>query len=237
MPNWVNTVIEFDGAKENIAAVFKEIAGEDEQNIIDFNKLIPMPESLNVTSGSDSNLAYAYYCVKEFNRMPDGKFFLKDSQEVIDRVEKSPYEDAEKMMEFGRLLHDNKERYGALTWYEWCINNWGTKWNACNCVQTDRTIELSTAWDWPEPIMEKLAEVCMKLDVSFSGEWADEDCGRNTGCFSCDESGLRYDGYRDCSEEAYKAYERCFGDIYSEIDIDDFEQSDGQTRNNDIQMG
>ena len=52
MPNWVNTVIEFDGSKENIDAVFKAIAGEGEQKTIDFNRLIPMPDSLNVESSS-----------------------------------------------------------------------------------------------------------------------------------------------------------------------------------------
>ena len=48
-------------------------------------------------------------------------------------------------------------------WYMWCVNNWGTKWDAC-----DKTVEyedseilaltFNTAWSPPEGIVEKLRE-------------------------------------------------------------------------------
>lgn len=234
MPNWVNTVIEFDGSKENIDAVFKAIAGEGEQKTIDFNRLIPMPDSLNVESSSLTEIAYTYYYAKEFDCLPEGKSNAKNCREVIDRVESNPNIDPKKMLELGKQLHENKEQFGALTWYEWCIDNWGTKWNACYSGQTENSIEFSTAWSWPEPIMQKLAEVCHEHNVSFSGEWADEDCGNNTGSFSFDEKGnFSFGYYPNCSNEAFQAYERCFG----EIDIEDTEQLEEQTQNNDIQMG
>ena len=24
----------------------------------------------------------------------------------------------------------NKEKYGYANWYDWCVSNWSTKWNA-----------------------------------------------------------------------------------------------------------
>ena len=48
-------------------------------------------------------------------------------------------------------------------WYMWCVNNWGTKWDAC-----DKSVEyedseilaltFNTAWSPPEGIVEKLRE-------------------------------------------------------------------------------
>ena len=58
MPNWVVNKIEFSGTQENINKVLDIIKGDE--NIIDFNKLIPMPKSLKLTSGSITNTAIVY---------------------------------------------------------------------------------------------------------------------------------------------------------------------------------
>ena len=48
-------------------------------------------------------------------------------------------------------------------WYMWCVNNWGTKWDAgdVDIEYNDSEIlelEFDTAWSPPEGIMEKLRE-------------------------------------------------------------------------------
>ena len=48
-------------------------------------------------------------------------------------------------------------------WYMWCVNNWGTKWDAGDVdieYQDSEILELEfdTAWSPPEGIMEKLRE-------------------------------------------------------------------------------
>ena len=48
-------------------------------------------------------------------------------------------------------------------WYMWCVNNWGTKWDAgdVDIEYNDAEIlelEFDTAWSPPEGIMEKLRE-------------------------------------------------------------------------------
>ena len=58
MPNWVVNKIKFSGTKENIDKVLDIIKGDDD--VIDFNKLIPMPKSLNLTSGSITNESIVY---------------------------------------------------------------------------------------------------------------------------------------------------------------------------------
>ena len=56
-------------------------------------------------------------------------------------------------------------------WYHWCIQNWGTKWDAC-----DKSVEyedseilaltFNTAWSPPEGIVEKLREKYPELSFS-----------------------------------------------------------------------
>ena len=53
MPNNVRNIITFDCNEDRLKEILEQIQN-DEFGIgsIDFNKLIPMPESLNITSGS-----------------------------------------------------------------------------------------------------------------------------------------------------------------------------------------
>ena len=53
-----------------------------------------------------------------------------------------------------------KAKYGADNWYDWSINNWGTKWNACNTeVELNENVlnyTFETAWDAPREIVRAL---------------------------------------------------------------------------------
>lgn len=209
MPNWVATVVEFSGDKKDIQAVLKEIASEETK--FDFGKLIPVPTSLDIESGSKSSLAYAYYYVKKFNRLPDHSYY-KDESEVISRVEKNITVSSQEMLDIGKTLYENIEKYGAPTWYEWCCDNWGTKWNAYEADVCDNTLYFFTAWSFAEPVMRKLAELCAKYNVGFEGEWADEDMGSNTGCFESYDGEFYYNYHDDNSHEAYAAYVRLNGE-------------------------
>lgn len=210
MPNWVETVVEFCGEDEDIEKVLKEISSEDRN--FDFNKLIPMPESLKVDDGTYSDLALAYYYVKKFHRLPEKIIWLKSIEQVIDRVEKDIQISSQEMLELGKTLYENKEKHGATTWYDWCVSNWGTKWNACESEVYGQTLEFRTAWGFAEPVMRKLAELCVKYGVEFEGEWADEDMGCNTGYFESCNGELSYEYHTDCSSEAYATYVRCQGE-------------------------
>lgn len=57
MPNHVANEISFSGNKDAIEKVINAIRSDDGQNCIDFNKIIPMPKSLDVTCGSITDTA------------------------------------------------------------------------------------------------------------------------------------------------------------------------------------
>lgn len=68
--------------------------------------------------------------------------------------------------------------------YEWCVNNWGTKWNANSaalsdiCITLDgfsATIYFDTAWSPPNPVVHRLSELFP--EVTFSLEYTEPGMG------------------------------------------------------------
>ena len=72
----------------------------------------------------------------------------------------------------------NVQRYGWKDWYDWSIDNWGTKWNACEGMvdEENQVIEFETAWSMPESVLK---EICKYTPLRV--EYADEDLGSNCG--------------------------------------------------------
>ena len=78
------------------------------------------------------------------------------------------------------------ENYAFYETYhnEWCIQNWGTKWNAYGYEpDTDYgsadALTFQTAWAGPHPILQRLSK--MFPNIAFRHRWADEDIGANCG--------------------------------------------------------
>lgn len=63
--------------------------------------------------------------------------------------------------------------------YEWCIANWGTKWNAYDIGITYDAVYFQTAWATPLPIWAEISKRFPDLQVII--EYADEDRGNNCG--------------------------------------------------------
>jgi len=58
-----------------------------------------------------------------------------------------------------------RKEYGYDNWYDWKINNWGTKWNTYeNYIDHDtNTITFQTAWDLPRLVLVKMASMYPNL--------------------------------------------------------------------------
>ena len=89
----------------------------------------------------------------------------------------------------------NLKKHGYKNWYDWCVNNWGTKWNAGgdnDDMQVDydedvgnqgiALFQFDTAWAPPLGVLEKLMETHPELSiecryhepgVGFFGVWTD----------------------------------------------------------------
>ncbi len=208
MPNHIKNIVKAKGLTK-----LPLFVKEDGVECFDFNRVIPMPKPLDVTAGSIEDLAIeavirklsekkSWIFDKERKRMLD--------QEWEDRV--LSHENEEELLKTGLQYITNEVLYGATSWYEWCINNWGTKWNAYESEQFDAdTIGFQTAWSNPEPIMLKLSE--MYPDLIIEHWWADEGMGSNSGYRVYHGGDIVEGGYHDnFSNEAYENYVKCWGD-------------------------
>ena len=98
----------------------------------------------------------------------------------------------------GNVGQDEEKKYGKKTWYTWCPNNWGTKWDACEChislAKTKKLIYVfDTAWSPPIQWLEKVAAMYPKLKFVMNyDEPGMVFSGTATG-----ENGLVFDDYRE----------------------------------------
>lgn len=191
MPNHVENHIEFNGDKQQIDAMLNKI-GSDEYGIgtIDFKKIINMPETLNIEAGSRTDHGLKAY--REFIEVYTAGLSEKEALKSLENI---PTESEKTFLrqrtdikrdewELGKTAWQNIRKYGAPTWYEWSITNWGTKWNAYGYEEgTDYSacdeLTFQTAWSAPHPILRKLSE--MFPEIVFKHQWADEDIGMNCG--------------------------------------------------------
>ena len=198
MPNHITNILKFEGDSEQVHAMLDKIKSDELGfGSIDFNKIIPMPESLNIEAGSRTDDAL-YVCMVALNpAVPDmgipklsreeyqkleivvsqskGVQFMQPDAQRIGRVLKHTIlSDA---IATGQVVISNFLQYGCGDWYGWCNRNWGTKWNAYDVHfdQESQSIHFLTAWDTPMPVYHRCSRrwklICsgrMKILVTTS---------------------------------------------------------------------
>lgn len=187
MPNHIKNILKF--SKKKYPNLFEELLDKDGN--FDFNKIMPMPERLNLIEGSFINTSIKYVELIDENKHLEDKGKLEEeNQRFIKSLEKeNPFEDyreiykkygIKNLYDLGKTYIKNEQEYGYQTWYYWCINNWGTKWNAYSQEHFSNSkynvIIFETAWSYPDKI---IAELAKKYD--FIHLYADEDIGNNCG--------------------------------------------------------
>jgi len=192
VPNYIKNRLT---VKEKVGEVFAFLKGD--KSTIDFNKIIPMPECLNIdeTSLGDKGMKYLYLSATE------DLFRGKEIEEIKNRlIQRKQFEEA---VELGKKYLLNIANTGSKTWYGWARKNWGTKWNALGpSVISENCIEFDTAWDGVVALIEKLSAIFP--DVVFEYKYADEDTGCNCG-YGIIKNGVSEMVFPEkCSREAYE---------------------------------
>jgi len=166
------------------------------KSLFDFNKICPMPEGLDVEAGSIGEQGMEYLILTGTSSLS-----RKRAKEIKDRLVSMGYFD--QALALGKQYLLNIANTGYSTWYEWCIANWGTKWNASEpSISSENTIEFTTAWSGVTELLESLS--AKFPDVTFEYTFADEDTGSNCG------EGLIENGIAtmyipdNCSRECYE---------------------------------
>ena len=181
MPNHLMSKIHFSGEQSRINELLEFIKGED--TLFDFNKVIPMPESLNIEAGTHTENGLRAY--REFIAMytMDGtveKDLLNIPKEKEDAFLKMRPDIKQNEWDLGRTAFQNEQKYGSQTWYQFHIQEWGSKWNSYNSeIAEDNTIEFCTAWTNVKPVVLVLSQKFPDIEMNY--RWADEDIGINMG--------------------------------------------------------
>lgn len=159
MPNWTwNKIV----CKKQL--LDKIVDKNKDGYFLDFNKLIPMPESLDLDAGSIELKSVASYYISlnktdryelykllkktklEFYGSYWDKYknFIKDLRSNPNKIEetkkmfeedyKSHFENINSLNELGKLYVSNIYNYGNSDWYDWRYKYWGTKWNVLEKV-------------------------------------------------------------------------------------------------------
>ena len=154
MPNWTTNEVRFTFDMSHQKQKFLDFVKSDD-NPFDFNKIIPMPEVFNrlCTNGTITNET----CWIDHSK-PNGV-----GEQLTD-------------LELQRL----KKEHGTVSEREWCIDNWGTKWNCVNHIKNDDDDDDSQVWfgfdtAWSPPI-----GIAHSLKHKFTGikfRWFYRDAG------------------------------------------------------------
>jgi len=159
MPNWTSNTIRAEGTIDDLRSFLESVKWQDQ--IFDFNRIIPMPELLKHTgSGNqtiDGEKVTSWYVINRNEPLPSGdniRRFTADEEAILKEI-------------------------GHNDWYSWSNANWGTKWNVCQAESSDENIsegyvEISfeTAWAEPMPVFQKMFQMFPKL--SFVCTWQHE---------------------------------------------------------------
>ena len=170
MPNWCHNRVYF-GLGNNVENnnKFREYIGIPRYSYegdieFDFNKVLPLPKELE-----------------------------NHTKEIVTQEEYDKWEPHPEHTWIGRpitqkMSDEFKEKFGTDNWYNWCINNWGTKWNAndvyINMNEPDGIeITFDTAWGPASGIYELIEEKIKKENWDITVSWF------------YDEPGMMFAGY------------------------------------------
>lgn len=230
MPSWCRNKI-MVGSREKMDELVKAHCPIDKElgtPEMDFNTIRRMPDDLQIEYGSKSHdglrllftrlsPAVSYYGSKE-DKMTDDDYeklvssvedhcwdsvlqtLSKPELQALKEKYKGSIADVEAL---GEKCVENLRKYGAMNWYEWSIQNWGTKWNATDTVIDGSSMTFSTAWDPALPAVVEMSRLHPTMPMALL--FADEQTGAGVGYAlmkggKIDDSG----SFKDFSVDAYK---------------------------------
>lgn len=156
-------------------------------------------------------------------------------------IEDPSFKTKDDVIAYGKIAMDNVKNYGSKDWYNWCVKNWGTKWNACDTFFDEEfptEIMFQTAWS---DVKELIAELSKKHpENAFFYEYSEEQIGNHAGMlmiqngeyktvtmpndYTKEAYEIAFDLWGDGTKECFKFNEET--NNYEFIDEDESEDND-----------
>jgi hypothetical protein len=135
MANWCNNELSIKGNKQAMNE-FLTMLNFDPKTNFSMGKIYPIPAEISQTDSPAD-----FRPVKQIQvNMKNGKTKMVDVDEY-NRTKK----------EFNSYCTKLKEEYGDDNWYDWCVNNWGCKWDIEDLViivQNDEELRIKYETPW-----------------------------------------------------------------------------------------
>lgn len=180
MPNHVTNVIIMKNITKLPFFSDYEKSEKAQKIFFDFNKIIPMPEELQIESGSIESIAVEM-AIRFYEKNGEGfEEYHRYSNEDFEKM-RSIYSQSDiELADIGLKYLSNSVHYQASNWYVWCCKNWGTKWNSyeLNIINKD-CIQFKTAWNPPVPVLMMLSSMNPKTKICHY--YCDEYIGNGSG--------------------------------------------------------
>jgi hypothetical protein len=226
MPNHITSRIIVTDGPEKEKVIDALIDPKDKT--VDFNKIIPMPEILRAENSTPSLVELAkialgvvkvHELLSTFRSAPNGEGRVKlfkegnygelsnilETSNILRMLAEGPMakdlsnEDFDLFVKYMRAYRQTK----TFSWYDWAIENWGTKWNAYSSERKSAIeVWFQTAWSMPLPVVNKLS--LMFPENTFRLSWADEDTGSNAGDIIIQNGKCNKDAFPNGSIEAFE---------------------------------
>jgi hypothetical protein len=179
MSNWTSNQITLTGDPPRRQTFKDAVAGAHEA--VDFGRFKPIPGDLTaIQCGTATELGLAGLSQEHFDRVASAGWFagtyphVRTMHALRAKLERS----APEALIVGRQALANIRTYGVPTWYEWCLREWGTKWNPSEVAVDDDpqrlTYRFDTAWDAPRGIVGPFVDLAHSLGLSVVWVCRDE---------------------------------------------------------------
>lgn len=190
MPNWCSNQVTVTGNEDQLIVLM--LAAKSESCDFSFANLYPCPQALlDAPAGSDEiYYAIAYGDLSSLAQYSWIPAEVKGDREALMSFVSSHYgHGIEKGQEIADLVKSNLETYGFSNWYDWCVANWGTKWDVEGgkdfvTVSSDglsASLRFDSAWVPPTAWYAKIAAQGFNVTAyywepgcNFCGMWQNE---------------------------------------------------------------
>ena len=196
MPNWTYNKI-YTKTEEDLQKIKDAFSRETDYGgtILDFNKIIPMPKSIELTQSPSYGLKdrETIHVIAQTPAVHDKaiKAIEERYNKFTDEQKKQLEEEKKKWLGYNESFQKyceefkkeptaetyikqtmyNEIMYGSPDWYTWSIDHWDTKWNASNVDWGDNIICFTTAWS---PAIKIVKELTKQLNIEIFYLWSEE---------------------------------------------------------------
>lgn len=211
MPNWVKNILMIKGKKEDVEALRQQVGKGN--TIFSFENIVPTPEFFKSEESictQDLLNELIVFLTNKFTTNIDRENILSKfskysniiykgsiNQEALDHARKliKP-EDMDILYDRGKALYDMVCKYGAMSWYEFHLEHWGTKWDACESecildVNEGIGFRFDTAWAPPVYALLKLQQMFPSVEILHWYADSDDVNGEDWGVNRYDENQIR----------------------------------------------